>query len=114
MPVSRTETCTPFWVGSAATVTWPPSGVNLTAFDNRFNRICLNLRSSPVNEFNSSSTCTCNATRWCAARSRTKVTALSIASGRSNAETKSSMRPASTLDRSKMSLISESRWWPEA
>src|SRR5262245_59607663 len=47
------------------------------------------------------------------ARSRTKVRALSIAKGRSNVANSSSIRPASTLERSRISLISESKWRPD-
>ncbi len=50
---------------------------------------------------------------WRIARSLTRVSALSRASGRSKAASSSSIRPASILDRSRMSLMSESRCRPE-
>src|SRR5262245_37095301 len=46
------------------------------------------------------------------ARSRTRIRALSIAAGRSKSVTSSSIRPASTFDRSRMSLIRDNRCCP--
>src|SRR6266550_4954565 len=46
-------------------------------------------------------------------RSRTKVRALSMAKGRSNVASSSSIRPASTLERSRISLMRDKRWRPE-
>ena len=46
------------------------------------------------------------------ARSRTITTPRSSASRSENGATSSSICPASTFDRSRMSLISASRWWP--
>jgi len=48
------------------------------------------------------------------APSRTSVRAPSISAARSNATTSSAIRPASILDRSRMSLISDRRCRPEA
>ena len=50
---------------------------------------------------------------WRCARSRTSVMALPSAAGTSKVSTSSSMRPASIFDRSRMSLISDSRCLPE-
>ncbi len=51
---------------------------------------------------------------WRCARSRISVIALAIAAGTSKVARSSSMRPASTFDRSRMSLISCSRCLPDA
>ena len=48
------------------------------------------------------------------ARSRTRVRALSSVAGRLKSVSSSSIRPASILDRSRMSLIRDRRCWPEA
>src|SRR5262245_8269524 len=48
------------------------------------------------------------------ARSRTRIKAFSTAFGRSKSLTSSSIRPASILERSRMSLMRDSRCWPEA
>jgi len=48
MPVSVTEISTAPLIGLALMVIRPPSGVNLTALDNRLRSICLILRSSPT------------------------------------------------------------------
>ena len=109
IPVSLTAICTPASVAKAATEIRPPSGVNFTALDSRLSRICLTLRSSPAKEFRRVSISTFSAMPCRFARSRTKAIALSMVVGRSKLATASSMRPASTLDRSRISLISESR-----
>ena len=109
MPVSCTATTTPSRIAArAARRSRPPSGVNLTALESRLSRICLNLRSSAIDVAElrvapsrpSAMPCRC-------ARSRISVIALEIADGRSKVARSSSMRPASTFDRSRMSLISE-------
>ena len=50
---------------------------------------------------------------WRCARSLISVMAFSSAERKSNSATSSSMRPASIFERSRMSLISESRCLPE-
>ena len=92
----------------------PPSGVNFTAFDSRFSTICLNLRSSAANRAQLGSTRSSSVMPCRCARSRTSVIALSSASAGRTSDSSSSMRPASILDRSRMSLMSESRCLPEA
>ena len=51
---------------------------------------------------------------WRCARSRISVIALASALGRSKVDSSSSMRPASILERSRMSLMSESRCRPDS
>src|SRR5215468_12544526 len=109
IPVSLTEISAPFSVLLAVMLIRPPSGVNFTALDKRLSRICLILRSSPMYSPNRSSTSTSKVIPCLTARSRTNVRALSIANGRSNSASSNSMRPASTLERSRISLIRESR-----
>ena len=48
------------------------------------------------------------------ARSRTRISVFSMAVGRSNSVGSSSIRPASILDRSRMSLMSDSRCRPDS
>src|SRR5216683_5516496 len=114
IPVSMTAISTAPSVRLAFRLIRPPSGVNLTALDRRFSRICLTLRSSPTTSPSRESMSTCRAMPWRPARSLTRVTAFSRAVGRWNGAGASSMRPASILDRSRMSLISDRRCWPEA
>ena len=47
MPVSLTEICTDPFSCLALMVICPPSGVNFTALERKFSRICLIFRSSP-------------------------------------------------------------------
>ena len=51
---------------------------------------------------------------WCAARSRTSASAVLERVGAANVASSSSIRPASTLDRSRISLSSASRCRPES
>jgi hypothetical protein len=84
-----------------------------TALERRLRSICLIFHSSPTYSPRLSSISTSSVMPCFAARCRTKVRAFSIANvGRSNLLNSSSMRPASTLERSRISLISESRWRP--
>ena len=114
MPVSRTEISTPPSVGTARTSTRPPSGVNLTALDSRFSRTCLILRSS--RDDLADAAVDLELERRCRAARRARAPASarcrSPGAGRSRASS-SSIRPASIFDRSRMSLMSESRWRPE-
>src|SRR5215831_18482404 len=110
IPVSLTEISAPFSVLLAVMLIRPPSGVNFTALERRLRRICLIFRSSPTYSPSRSSTSKSSVIPCLTARSRTNVRALSMAKGRSNLASSSSMRPASTLERSRISLISESRW----
>ena len=100
--------------GAADTVMRPPSGVNFTALERRFSRTCLIFRSSASKSPTRSSTARVTVRPWRSARSRTRVRAFCSATGKLNDPSSSSIRPASTLDRSRMSLIRERRCWPEA
>ena len=91
----------------------PPSGVNLTALDSRLSRICLSLRSSATISPSRGSTSMPSVMPCRCARSRISVIALESADGRSNVDSSSSMRPASTFDRSRMSLMRLSRCRPD-
>src|ERR1044071_441871 len=114
MPVSVTAISTmPFrWV--AFRQIRPPSGVNLTALERRFSSTCLTLRSSPTSSSSPGSMSSCREMPCRVARSLHRVTAFSRAVGRWKGTGASSMRPASILERSRMSLISDRRCWPEA
>src|SRR5262245_35131525 len=79
----------------------------------RFSRICLTFRSSATTSPTPSATVWVSVIPCRVARSRTRVRALSRAVGRWNRPSSSSRRPASTLDRSRMSLIRERRCRPE-
>ena len=113
-PVSRTVTCASSPAISAATSTDPPSGVNLTAFVSRLSTTCLSLSSSAHTTPTSGATSSAIAIRWRAARSRTIARPCSSRSGSESAPTSSSIRPASTFERSRISLISSSRCRPES
>ena len=89
-------------------------GRNLTALERRFSTICLNLRSSARNAPRSLSTSSVRSIPWRWARSRTSTIAFESAEGRSKVEISRSMRPASIFERSRMSLISESRCLPDS
>ena len=91
----------------------PPSGVNFTALDRRFSITCLIFRSSATNSPSRGVHLELRSMPWRAARSRTSMSVSCIAWGRSKRASSSSIRPASTLERSRMSLISESRCRPE-
>ena len=112
-PVSLTAMVTTPSAAVAVRPTRPPSGVNFTALDRRFSRICLTFRSSATMSPSRSSTVWVSVIPCRVARSRTRVRALSRAVGRWNRPSSSSSRPASTLDRSRMSLIRERRCRPE-
>src|SRR5262245_18933826 len=113
IPVSLTAIVMPPSAAVAARPTRPPSGVNFTAFDRRFSRICLTFRSSATMSPSRSSTVWVSVIPCRVARPRTRVSALSRAVGRWNRPSSSSSRPASTLDRSRMSLIRERRCRPD-
>ena len=113
IPVSLTAMVTTSSAAVAVRPTRPPSGVNFTALERRFSRICLTFRSSATMSPTRSSTVWVSVIPCRVARSRTRVRALSRAVGRWNRPSSSSSRPASTLDRSRMSLIRERRCRPE-
>jgi len=69
--------------GGSLPVRRPPSGVNLIAFDSRLSRTWRIFRSSPCIGPSRSSSVMCSAMLRRAARSRTRVSALSMAVGRS-------------------------------
>src|SRR5262249_18751836 len=102
IPVSVTAISTKPSAGCAVTAIRPPSGVNLTALERRLRSTCLTFRSSPTSSPRRGSTVWLTRRPWRSARSRTSVRAFSRAAGRSNGASSSSMRPASTLDRSRM------------
>src|SRR5262245_50968883 len=112
-PVSATETRTSPLVRAALTSMPPPAGVNFTAFESRLKITCLIRRSSPSTMSTSDDVVTPMRTPFVVARSRTITTPRSRASGKENGATSSSTWPASTFDRSRTSLINESRWLPE-
>ena len=109
-PVSATETSTSPLTCAALTPTAPPAGVNFTAFESRLKITCLIRRSSPSTTSTSGSAASSTSTPSLVARSRTITTPRSSASRSENGATSSSICPASTLDRSRTSLISASRW----
>jgi hypothetical protein len=113
-PVSVTEiSASPLFIAARTSIR-PPSGVNLRALESRFNSTCLTFRSSARITPSRSSTLRLSVMPRRPARSLTRISAFSIALGRSNSAASSSMRPASILDRSRMSLMRESRCCPEA
>ena len=114
IPVSRTITCASPPAISARTSTDPPSGVNLTALLSRFSTTCLSLSSSAQITPTSGATASEIVIPCRAARSRTIASAYSSSSGSDSALGSSSIRPASTFERSRISLISSSRWRPES
>src|SRR5258705_9690148 len=113
-PVSVTETSTSPSPRATRTSILPPSGVNLMAFERRFNSTCLTFRSSARMSATRSSMTWWRAMSRRSARSRTRVTAFWIAWGKSNSLASSSIRPASIFDRSRMSLMRDSRCRPDS
>ena len=113
MPVSVTEI-------STATISLPGANSDssslwgeLHCVGKKIEQNLFDLRSSPTKSPSRSSTVTSRLMPCFVARSRTKVRALSMAKGRSNVASSSSMRPASTLERSRISLMRDKRWRPE-
>ena len=98
----------------ALTSTAPPAGVNFTAFESRLKITCRIRRSSPPTTSTLRVAASATWTPSFVARSRTITTPRSSASSSENGATSSSICPASTFDRSRMSLIRASRWLPEA
>ena len=112
MPVSVTVMSTSGPPVQARTVTLPPSGVNLTALPMRLSRTCLSRSSSAVMWVGTSAASKRSSTPSWPARSRTSASTLWIASPAGKVVTSSSMRPASTFDRSSTSLSRARRWRP--
>jgi hypothetical protein len=81
-PVSRTAVVTTPSAAVTVTPTRPPSGVNFTALERRFNRICFTFRSSATMSATPGSTVWVSVIPCRVARSRTRVRALSSAVGR--------------------------------
>ena len=116
MPTPESTTCTrtsaPSWRADTCTV--PPAGVNFTALDSRFSRICLSRSSSA---FTGPIPAVTSADSWrflLVARSRIKPTQCSTTVPTSTGARASSIAPASTLERSSTSLSSSSRCRPDA
>ena len=109
MPVSVTDTSTSPSVTRAAISTEPPSGVNLTALVRRFSSTCLSFSSSAQTMPMSPAMSRRTEIPCLAARSRTIASPWSIASASDTGPSSSSIRPASTLERSRISLMSSSR-----
>src|SRR3989441_955524 len=107
-PVSFTAKNTCPSLRRALTSTRPRSGVNFTAFDRRFTRTCFTFRSSASIVPMPGSMSSESAMECCVARSRTNAIAPPTASEMEKVERSSSSLPASTFDRSRMSLMSES------
>src|SRR6266446_5394860 len=107
MPVSHTVIHTPASSIPALIPTCPLSGVNLTALESKLNTTCLTFRSSASMTSIAGSTSRLRAMPWRPARSRTMVRPFSRISGRAKRPTSSSIRPASTFERSRMSLMSD-------
>ena len=115
MPVSRTLTCASSPARRAWTVTDPPSGVNFTALVSRFRITCLSLRSSAVRHAEARLDVAREARSrgWRRAREPSRRRARSGPPGTTGSRS-ISIWPASTFDRSRISLISSSRWRPES
>ena len=114
MPVSDTVTQQLVILASGRAPTRPPSRLNFTALDSRLSTTCLK-RSSSVSRRRRRGRHRARAGSSCAAaRSRTSARHYSSASRTENVDGSSSIRPASTFDRSRMSLSSSSRCRPDA
>ena len=113
LPVSLTETCTS--TSSAprscawARTTISPRSVNLMALPTRFTSTCFMRTGSPITRSGTScrTSQTSSSPFWCA-RSATVRSAESSSPRSSNPEESRSSRPASILEKSRMSLITES------
>ncbi len=114
MPVSATDTSAISPSRRAPTSIRPPSSVNLRALDSRFRSTCFTFRSSPPIMPRRSSMVLPSRIPRRLARSRTRINAFSMAIGRSNSVSSSSMRPASIFERSRMSLMRERRCRPDS
>ena len=87
-------------------------GENFTAFDSRLKRICLSRPSSSRTCGSAGSSCERICTFASAAKPFITRSTAAMVSRRSNWSARSSIFPASILERSRMSLISSSRWLP--
>src|ERR1022692_208741 len=107
-PVSLTETVRRPRRSVASTQILPPSGVNLTALLSRLNKICLNrMRSAKTVTSGPMLLCTAMLLAAAAARMLVRTSARTVVTG--TFSRLSSRRPASTFERSRMSLINASR-----
>src|SRR5258705_6311441 len=113
-PVSVTDTSARSACSRASMSIRPPSGVNLRALDKMFKRTCFTFRSSPLIIPSRVSMVLPSLIPRRLARSRTRVSAFSMALGRSKSAGSSSMRPASIFDRSRMSLMRERGCRPDS
>src|SRR6266404_8286024 len=111
-PVSATATSTFPSRRSADTSTTPPAGVNFTALERRLKTTCRSFRSSASSVISAGSTVSRSSTPRRAAVSALTVTPLSSTVRSETGESSSSIRPDSTLARSRRSLMSASRWCP--
>ena len=98
----------------ARTSTAPPAGANFTAFESRLKMTCLMRRSSPATTSTSRFACERHLnTVLSSLAPAPSTTPRSSASWSENGATSSSTCPASTLERSRTSLMSERRWLAE-
>src|SRR5437763_5478751 len=113
-PVSVTSTSTTPSVSRAETSTRPPVGVNLTALDSKLKITWRSLRSSARIVISAGWSVRSSATPARRARSACMVRPASSAWRNENSERASSIFPASILERSRMSLMSDSRCLPDS
>ena len=114
MPVSITRHVTASRASSFATssATRPPGSVNLTALLSRFSRICMSMRPSVCTMVLSSGSTVSTWMRRSMASWLTSRSVETAVSFTSTWETSGCSLPAPILDRSRMSLISDSRCCP--
>ena len=112
MPVSLTEISTAPSTCRASMPIRPPSGVNFTALDKQIEQYLLDLALVTDEIAKTFVDAYIERDAVLGALSRTKVRALSMAKGKIEAATSSSMRPASTLERSRISLIRDKQMAP--
>ena len=111
MPVSVTANSTESFTCLTAMVTVPLSGVNLIALETRLSSICFSLPAS-ASIWSTPSTLQRSAMFFLLTSGSTVFTTWSTASFNDTVWRRSSICPASTLDRSRMSLIRLSRCLP--
>jgi len=91
----------------------PPCSVNLIALPTRLSRICCSRSGSLMMADGSSEPSSSSSERPLArARSRSSAATCCATEIGEVSESRTSSPPASIFDRSSMSLISASRWWP--
>jgi hypothetical protein len=96
----------------ARTVTLPPSGVNFTALLTRLKRICFSRTGSAVRGGRSAGASRVRVTFFVCAVGRTMVSASSSMSPRGRLTGSRTIFPASTFERSRMSVMMARRCFP--